>query len=97
MDFGNNNLWNNSDEEGNYWSDYTGVDNGANDRLAGDGIGDTKIPHPGAGCDYYPMMAFIYLPGIINPGLRILFWKKILILLSILQLFCLMTHIISIM
>jgi parallel beta-helix repeat protein len=50
----NNNFWNNSNQEGNYWSDYTGVDNGANGRLKGDGIGDTKLPHQGV--DNYPFM-----------------------------------------
>jgi parallel beta-helix repeat protein len=49
-----NNFWNNSDHEGNFWSDYTGVDNGANGRTAGDGIGDTKIPHQDV--DYYPFV-----------------------------------------
>lgn len=49
-----NNFWNNSDHEGNYWSDYTGLDNGAKGRLAGDGIGDTNIPH--LGVDYYPLV-----------------------------------------
>lgn len=39
------NTWNNSYYEGNYWSDYKGIDNGANNRSAGDGIGDTEIPH----------------------------------------------------
>jgi hypothetical protein len=32
--------------EGNYWSDYYGVDDGSNGRTAGDGVGDTEIPHP---------------------------------------------------
>ena len=31
------------EEEGNYWSDYNGLDNGANGRIAGDGIGDTNL------------------------------------------------------
>ena len=51
------NTWNNSALEGNFWSDYTGVDNGANGRPKGDGIGDTKLPHHGV--DYYPF---------VNPG-----------------------------
>ncbi len=33
------------DSEGNYWSDYKGSDDGSNGRVAGDGIGDTEIPH----------------------------------------------------
>jgi|GEM_PF-1702867 len=39
---------------GNYWSDYNGADDGSNDRPAGDGIGDTNIPH--LGLDWYPLM-----------------------------------------
>ena len=40
--------------EGNYWSDYVGVDDGSAGRVAGDGIGDTLIPHPAADFDNYP-------------------------------------------
>ena len=45
--------------EGNYWSDYTGLDNGSSTgkhAIAGDGIGDTLIPHPAADFDFYPFM-----------------------------------------
>ena len=45
--------------EGNYWSDYTGVDDGSGagkHSISGDGVGDTLIPHPGAGYDNYPFM-----------------------------------------
>jgi parallel beta-helix repeat protein len=45
--------------EGNYWSDYTGVDDGSGTgkhAIAGDGIGDTLIPHPDANYDNYPFM-----------------------------------------
>jgi parallel beta-helix repeat protein len=45
--------------EGNYWSDYTGLDNGnglGKHAIAGDGIGDTLIPHPGLGFDFYPFI-----------------------------------------
>jgi|GEM_PF-6766446 len=45
--------------EGNYWSDYTGVDDGSGTgkhAIAGDGIGDTDIPHPAADFDFYPFM-----------------------------------------
>lgn len=38
----------------NYWSDYSGLDNGANGRKANDGIGDTNIPH--LNLDHYPLM-----------------------------------------
>jgi len=46
--------------KGNYWSDYKGVDDGSGlgrwgeERIAGDGIGDTLIPH--LDVDYYPLM-----------------------------------------
>lgn len=57
------NTWDNGAGEGNYWSDYTGLDDGSNGRIAGDGIGDTNIPHPyvnqGNGynqIDNYPLM-----------------------------------------
>ncbi|MFW9965456.1 MAG: NosD domain-containing protein [Candidatus Sifarchaeia archaeon] len=39
--------------EGNYWSDYTGVDDGSGGRVAGDGIGDTDIPWH---YDWYPFL-----------------------------------------
>ena len=32
-------------QEGNYWDDYSGVDDGSGGRTAGDGIGDTALPH----------------------------------------------------
>jgi parallel beta-helix repeat protein len=40
------NTWNNGDGKGNYWSDYSGLDDGSGGRVANDGIGDTEIPHP---------------------------------------------------
>ena len=43
--------------EGNYWSLYTGVDDGSGPgkhAIAGDGIGDTLIPYPLAEFDNYP-------------------------------------------
>ena len=46
--------------EGNYWSDYRGVDDGSGvgrwgePREANDTIGDTKVPH--LGVDWYPLM-----------------------------------------
>ena len=43
--------------EGNYWSDYLGLDDGSGldkHTIAGDGIGDTEIPWPAAGYDFYP-------------------------------------------
>jgi len=49
------NNWDNG-ERGNYWDDYEGLDDGSDGRTAGDGIGDTDIPHPGEGFDNYPLM-----------------------------------------
>lgn len=43
--------------EGNYWSDYPGVDDGSGTdkhAIAGDGIGDTDIPWPAPNYDDYP-------------------------------------------
>lgn len=45
--------------EGNFWSDYMGVDNGSGEdkhAIAGDGIGDILIPHPAADFDFYPFV-----------------------------------------
>ena len=39
-------FWDDGMGEGNYWSDYYGVDDGSNGRTTGDGVGDTEIPHP---------------------------------------------------
>jgi len=47
------NTWDNG-AEGNYWSDYTGLDDGSGGRVAGDGVGDTDLPHQGV--DYYPLI-----------------------------------------
>jgi parallel beta-helix repeat protein len=56
-------FWDDGMGEGNYWSDYNGIDDGSNGRIAGDGIGDIEIPHPftdqGNGyyrLDNYPLM-----------------------------------------
>ena len=61
------NFWNNSAQEGNYWSDYNGSDDGSNGRIIGDGIGDTNIPH--LNLDNYP---FIKPSGWLYPGIPIL-------------------------
>src|SRR5437867_2476536 len=59
---------------GNHWSDYRGLDNGTQG-FAGDGIGDTSIPHPcpaggrpcslsgPPGVDWYPLMSAWQLTG----------------------------------
>ncbi|MFX1482822.1 MAG: NosD domain-containing protein [Promethearchaeota archaeon] len=55
--------------EGNYWSDYTGVDDGSGTEkhaIAGDLIGDTEIPWPGEGFDYYPFVAPLNIGGLIE-------------------------------
>ncbi|MCK4949581.1 MAG: hypothetical protein KAS60_05815, partial [Thermoplasmata archaeon] len=49
------NTWDNGDGEGNYWSDYTGLDDGSGGRTAGDGVGDTDLPHQGV--DWFPLMS----------------------------------------
>jgi parallel beta-helix repeat protein len=48
------NIWNNDRCEGNYWSLYDGSDNGANNRIGGDGVGDTNLPM--SGVDFFPLM-----------------------------------------
>jgi parallel beta-helix repeat protein len=58
-DPGNNSWYNTSLLEGNYWSNYTGLDDGSGTGkhgIAGDGIGDTEISHPDTDYDFYPFM-----------------------------------------
>jgi len=55
--------------EGNYWSDYHGVDDGSGTgkhAIAGDLIGDTEIPWPGEGFDYYPFVAPLNIDDLIE-------------------------------
>lgn len=47
-------IWDNG-HEGNYWSDYMGLDDGTDSRVRGDGVGDTDLPH--LGNDYFPLIA----------------------------------------
>jgi len=54
IDNGTNTKWDDGHGEGNYWSNYIGLDDGSNGRVAGDGVGDTNIPH--MGLDNYPLM-----------------------------------------
>jgi parallel beta-helix repeat protein len=49
-----NNSWS-IGGEGNYWDDYTGLDDGSGGRVAGDGVGDTNLPWHGA--DYNPLIS----------------------------------------
>jgi parallel beta-helix repeat protein len=46
------NVWDDGNGEGNYWSDYNGSDE--ND----DGVGDTDLPHEGV--DYHPLITQVY-------------------------------------
>jgi parallel beta-helix repeat protein len=43
------------DGRGNYWDDYTGLDDGSGGRVAGDGVGDTDLPCHDV--DYYPLIS----------------------------------------
>jgi parallel beta-helix repeat protein len=56
----NSTTFDDGDGQGNYWDDYRGADDGSGvgrfgeTRVAGDGIGDTNVPHLGQ--DWYPYM-----------------------------------------
>ncbi|MHA2305580.1 MAG: NosD domain-containing protein [Candidatus Hodarchaeales archaeon] len=54
QDAGENTWFNQCLGLGNFWSNYWGVDDGSNDRKAGDYIGDTDLPHEGV--DMYPLL-----------------------------------------
>ncbi len=54
IDSGADTRWDDNHGEGNYWSNYMGLDDGTGGRIAGDGVGDTNIPH--MGLDNYPLM-----------------------------------------
>ncbi|MFQ6061762.1 MAG: nitrous oxide reductase family maturation protein NosD [Methanosarcinales archaeon] len=57
--------------EGNYWSDYTGSDDGSGivkHDFSGDHIGDTLIPHPSVFYDGYP---YVYETGWKRPSIVI--------------------------
>jgi parallel beta-helix repeat protein len=47
------NVWDDG-AEGNCWDDYVGLDDGSSGRVAGDGVGDTDLPHQGV--DNYPLV-----------------------------------------
>ena len=67
--------WNTS-EKGNYWTKYTGLDDGSNGRISGDGIGDTDIPY--LGLDHYPLMnpVDIILPEIPTIDLPMIIYEE---------------------
>jgi hypothetical protein len=67
VDNGTNTNWNDGYDEGNYWSDYTGLDDGSSGKVAGDGVGDTNIPH--MELDNYPLMEPVgrrHMPPVIS-------------------------------
>ncbi len=47
------NTWS-KNQEGNYWDNYLGLDDGNDSRVIGDGVGDTDLPH--LGVDNYPLV-----------------------------------------
>jgi hypothetical protein len=49
-----NNVWSESGK-GNFWNDYTGLDDGSGGRVAGDGVGDTDLPWHGV--DSFPLVS----------------------------------------
>lgn len=56
---GQSQWFNSSLLEGNYWSNYTGKDDGSGTgkhSIAGDYIGDTSVPWPSTGFDQYPFL-----------------------------------------
>jgi parallel beta-helix repeat protein len=54
LDLGQNSWMDPEYKFGNYWGNYWGEDNGDNGRIAGDFIGDTRLPHEGV--DNYPLL-----------------------------------------
>lgn len=60
------NVWDDG-AEGNYWSDYNGLDDGSGGRVAGDGVGDTYLPHHDM--DYCPL--------ILPQGAIPVFWREV--------------------
>ncbi len=55
---------------GNYWDDYSGLDDGSGGRVANDGIGDTLLPHPNSdqGSGYFALDDFPLIAPSDNPG-----------------------------
>ena len=50
----NGTAWQGEEGYGNYWGDYWGVDDGSGERVAGDFVGDTRLPHQGV--DWSPLL-----------------------------------------
>lgn len=44
VELSSDNVWDDG-TRGNYWDTYTGLDDGSNGHIAGDGVGDTDLPH----------------------------------------------------
>jgi parallel beta-helix repeat protein len=69
---GSENLWNASYPiGGNYWDDYTGIDEFSGpdqDQLGPDGIGDTPYEIDADSHDYYPLMAPSVIPPTADAG-----------------------------
>ena len=70
--YDSSNVWDNG-VKGNYWSDYKGLDDGSGGRVAGDGVGDTSVPHHGV--DYCPL--------IVPRGSIPVFWRGVIYPVSI--------------
>jgi len=65
--YGGYNHWDDGKGQGNHWSDYKGADDGSGGGTAGDGVGDTKLPHKGV--DRYP---YLHPWGWYRPGVPLL-------------------------
>lgn len=70
--YNSSNAWDDG-VEGNYWSDYKGLDDGSGGRVAGDGVGDTSLPHH----------VVDYCPLIVPQGPIPVFWRSVIYPVSI--------------
>ena len=57
------NVWDDG-SRGSYWADYAGLDDGSGGRVAGDGVGDTNVPHPCPNGGNPCMRQDVTLPGV---------------------------------